>query len=161
MNLIVADTEGNFMKNVMEAEEMHRMEWKVVAETPKSFLESTSAVPTFTKNETCRQPYPRNYGVPVHRSYKMIDVQIYWKWDPWNWLYQPPIKTILTALISCFRFRYMMILFRRSTRISFSSPNSWNCLACSESRKIFSKNMSILDNECTFSNYNKNWNQIN
>ena len=37
MNLIGAATEGKFMKDVIEAGEMHRMEVRVVAETPKSF----------------------------------------------------------------------------------------------------------------------------
>ena len=52
-------------------------------------------------------------------------------------------KGQLTALMSCFRFKYMMIRFSRSTRISFSRPKSWNCLADSESRNIYGKGILI------------------
>lgn len=52
-------------------------------------------------------------------------------------------KGQLTALMSCFRFKYMMIRFSRSTRISFSRPKSWNCLADSESRNIYRKGILI------------------
>lgn len=39
--------------------------------------------------------------------------------------------------MSYLRFKYMMILLRRSTRMSLRRPNSWNCLADAESKKIW------------------------
>ena len=44
--------------------------------------------------------------------------------------------SLMLALTSYFRFKYMMIRFSRSTLISFSRPNSWNYLADTSSMNI-------------------------